>query len=283
MKINRILDFFKSRNILKNLILAFIITLVILLLIFKWLKIYTRHSVAFSVPDLYGLTIKEVDEITTKKRLKFVIFDSVYLNDLEKGTVIDQHPKPGFMVKKNRKIFLTMNAINPEKTTMPDLVNLTLRQALARLESCGLKPGEMIYEPDLAINEVLAQKCMGIPIKKGDTLVKGSKIDLVIGKGLSNTKIAVPSIIGYTLAEAQLFLSNLVLKIGKPNFDSSVISYEDSLDAKIITQIPGHNNNYLIPLGSSIDVWLTIDSIKLSIFELKDTAANEWNDTIFEN
>ncbi len=275
MKIYNIYKFICEKIFLRNLILAFIITLIILLLVFKWLKLYTRHNRAFSVPDFYGLTIGEVDKIAAGRKLKFVVFDSVYINDLVKGTVVDQHPKPGFKVKKNRKVFLTMNAVNPEKVIMPDLVNLTLRQALARLESYGLRTGAMIYEPDLAVNEVLAQKFNGIQIKKGDTILKGSKIDLVIGKGLSNKKTFVPSVIGYKLQEAQLLLSSMVLKIGKPDFDSSVVSREDSLNAKIFNQIPGYNNNEFIPLGSSIDVWLTVDSALFSIFELKDTTDNE--------
>ena len=275
MKINNIYKYITEKVLLRNLILAFILTIIIILLVFKWLKLYTRHHKAFSVPDFYGLRIDEVNKITEEKKLKYVIFDSVYLNDLERGTVVDQHPGPGFKVKKYRKVFLTMNAVNPERIAMPDLVNLTLRQALSRLESHGLKVGKMIYEPDLAINEVLAQRYNGRTIEKGDTIVKGSKIDLVIGKGLSHKKTVVPSMIGYTLSEAQALLASMVLKIGKPNFDSSIISQEDSLNAKIFDQIPRYNNNELIPLGSSIDVWLTVDSALFSIFELKDTVDNE--------
>ncbi len=278
MKINNIYKYVTKNLLLKNIILAFIFCIIILLLIFKWLKIYTRHNEAFSVPDFTGLALEEVQNVTTQKKLRYVLFDSVYLNEFERGTVVDQHPDPGFKVKKNRKIFLTMNSVSPEKILMPDLVNLTLRQALSKLISCGLRVGEMIYEPDLAINEVLEQKYQGRTIEEGDTIIKNSKIDLVIGKGLSNEKTVVPSIIGYTLTEAQSILSGIVLKIGKPTYDSSVIYYEDSVNARIFKQIPGHNKSQLIPLGSSIDIWLTIDSSKIELFELTDTLDNDWYD-----
>jgi beta-lactam-binding protein with PASTA domain len=248
------------------------------LLVFTWLKIYTRHNEAFSVPDFTGLTLEEVKKVTTQKKLRYVVFDSVYLNEFERGTVVDQHPSPGFKVKKNRKIFLTMNSVSPEKILMPDLVNLTLRQALAKLISCGLKVGEMIYEPDLAINEVLEQKYQGKTIKAGDTIIKNSRIDLVIGKGLSNEKTVVPSVIGYTLTEAQSILSGFVLKIGKPTYDSLVVNFEDSVIARIFKQIPGHNKSQLIPLGSSIDIWLTTDSSKTELFEMPDTLDIKWYD-----
>jgi beta-lactam-binding protein with PASTA domain len=278
MKLSNIYSYITRHLLLRNLILAFIFFIIIIFLIFKWLKIYTRHDQAFSVPDLTGLTIKEAQDVLSQKKLKYVLFDSVYVNEFERGTVVDQHPAPGFIVKKNRKIFLTINSVNPEKIIMPDLVNLTLRQALAKLKSCGLRVGEMIYEPDLAINEVLEQKYNGLPIKKGDTLVRNSRIDLVIGKGLSNEKTVVPVIVGYTIQEAQSILASIVLKIGKPTYDSSIFDYEDSMRAIIFKQIPEHNKSQLIPLGSSIDVWLTVDSGKLEYYVSADTLDNEWDD-----
>lgn len=278
MKISNIFKSAKRSLLLKNLLLAFIFCIIILLLIFKWLKIYTRHNKAFSVPDFTGLTLSEVQSITSQKKLRYILFDSVYLNEFERGTVVDQHPGPGFKVKKNRKIFLTVNSVSPEKIIMPDLVNLTLRQALSKLKSCGLRAGDMIYEPDLAINEVLEQKYRGSTIKEGDTIVRNSKIDLVIGKGLSNEKTVVPLVVGYTFTEAQSILSSTVLKIGKPTYDSTVIINEDSVNARIFKQIPGHNKSQLIPLGSSIDIWLTTDSGKIELYELADTIDNEWYD-----
>jgi beta-lactam-binding protein with PASTA domain len=278
MKLSNIYSYITRHLLLRNLILAFIFFLIIIFLIFKWLKVYTRHNQAFSVPDLTGLTIKEAQDVLSQKKLKCVLFDSVYVNEFERGTVVDQHPAPNFIVKKNRKIFLTINSVNPEKIVMPDLVNLTLRQALAKLKSCGLRVGDMIYEPDLAINEVLEQKYNGLPIKKGDTLVRNSRIDLVIGKGLSNEKTVVPVIVGYTIQEAQSILASIVLKIGKPTYDSSVFDYGDSMRAIIFKQIPAHNKSQLIPLGSSIDIWLTVDSGKLEYYVSADTLDNEWDD-----
>jgi len=40
----------------------------------------------------------------------------------------------------------------PEKVAMPDLVDLTFRQAGAKLESFGLKVGHITYEPNMGIN-----------------------------------------------------------------------------------------------------------------------------------
>jgi beta-lactam-binding protein with PASTA domain len=203
------------------------------------------------------------------KKLRWEIFDSVYSNEHERGTVVEQHPKPEFKVKKNRKIYLTMNAMNPEKMMMPNLVNLTIRQAQSRLESYGLKIGKITYEPDLGINVVLAQKYQGTPIKEGDTIIKGSFIDLVLGRGLSNESIRVPKLIGLTLEEATLKAADSYLRLGAIVPDPDIQKEFEPI-AKIYRQRPEYNKNISIPFGSSIDVWLTLDSIKVEI-EMNDS------------
>ena len=42
-------------------------------------------------------------------------------------------------------VYLTIVSIIPEKTPMPDLRDLSLRQAQSMLESAGLKPGKLIF------------------------------------------------------------------------------------------------------------------------------------------
>jgi beta-lactam-binding protein with PASTA domain len=274
-----VISYFNRHLILKNIIYAVLITVLVILMLFSWLRISTRHGEAFSVPDLSGYTIAELKPLLEEKKLRWEIFDSVYSNEHERGTVVEQHPEPGFKVKKNRKIYLTMNAMNPEKVMMPNLVNLTIRQAQSRLESFGLKIGKITYEPDLGINVVLAQKYQGRPLKEGDTIVKGSFIDLVLGRGLSNESIRVPKLIGLTLEEATLKAADSYLRLGAIIPDPD-IQEEFEPVAKIYRQRPEYNKNISIPFGSSIDVWLTLDSIKVEI-EMNDSLDYaEFSDTL---
>ena len=69
---------------------------------------------------------------------------------------------------------------------MPNLVDLPLRQAKALIESSGLEIGLLKYKPDLSIDVVLDQQYNGKNIREGDSIQKGSVIDLILGKGLSN-------------------------------------------------------------------------------------------------
>lgn len=265
----RMIKFFNRHLLLKNIILAVIITLLVVILVFNWLRIITRHNEAYSVPDLTGFTIDEAKQELESKQLKWEIFDSVYSDEHSRGTVVEQHPKPGFKVKKNRKIYLTMNAMNPEKIMMPDVVNLTIRQAQSRLESYGLKIGKITYEPDLGINVVLAQKYQGKPINEGDTIIKGSFIDLILGRGLSDKSIRVPKLVGLTLEEATLKAADSYLRLGAIIPDPD-IRKESEPEARIWRQRPEYNKSISIPFGSSIDVWITLDSNKIQI-EMYDT------------
>ncbi len=263
-RIRRIIQYFNEHIFLRNIVLAIPITVFVIILLFGWLQINTRHGEAFSVPDLTGLTISELMPLLEAKKLRWEIFDSVYSNEHERGTVVEQHPKPDFKVKKNRKIYLTMNAVNPERIMMPNLVNLTIRQAQARLESYGLKIGKITYEPDLGINVVLAQRYQGKSIEEGDTITKGTFVDLVLGRGLSNESIRVPKLIGLTLEEATLKAADSYLRLGAIIPDPDIQEESRPL-ARIYRQRPEYNKNISIPFGSSIDVWLTLDSLKVQI------------------
>ncbi|MGA2824085.1 MAG: PASTA domain-containing protein, partial [Bacteroidales bacterium] len=100
-----------------------------------------------------------------------------------KGTVLHQDPYPDSRVKENRKIYLTIVSTIPEKTSMPDLKFLTLRQAINTLESCGLKTGKIFYIPSFDADAVQQQMYNGKVIAAGTHLDKGSVIELTVGMG----------------------------------------------------------------------------------------------------
>ncbi|MBN2480510.1 MAG: PASTA domain-containing protein [Bacteroidales bacterium] len=261
--IKSIIQYISERIVLRNLIFAFLILIAGVFLILQILKIYTRHKQNLSVPDFTGLTLEEASDAALNRDLRIEVFDSVYLSDFERGTVVDQHPAPAFKVKKNRKIFLTMNAVNPEKIVMPDLVALTFRQARSRLESFGLKTGDITYEPNIGVNVVLAQKVNGVNVIPGDSIIKGASIDLVLGQGLSEQQTGVPKLVGLTLEEAKIMASDRFLTIGAVVPDATIVTEEDEAVAKVFRQVPGPGPESTLALGSSIDIWLTLDSIKV--------------------
>ena len=263
--VKKVYRFIVEHILLRNLILAFLILILGTSIIIFILKIYTRHNEELTVPDLRGLTLEEAMAKAESQQMQIVVFDSVFLTDFERGTVAEHHPKTGFKVKRNRKIFLTMNAMNPERVPMPDLISLTFRQATARLESSNLKVGELFYEPDIGINLVLQQRFRGKDIPPGDSISKGSRIDLVLGKGLSDESSSVPGLVGLKMEVARIRAADRFLRIGGILGDNTITNEEDRINAWIYQQRPEASPDALLPMGSSIDIWITMDSTKIPV------------------
>jgi len=262
------MDFFRfltTKKFLRHLGLAVAIGIILLLSIFIWLKIYTHHGQAITVPNLTGLTVEEVDDVTSSRRLRYEVVDSVFSTEMPRGTVLKQNPKANSQVKKNRKIFLTMNAINLEMVTMPRLVGLSIRQARLALQNAGLTLGDIEYRPDYAINNVLQQMLNDSVINEGTEITKGVVIDLVLGMGLSSETTRVPDLIGLGLEVATEMIADYYLNIGAVTYDDSMEDEEDSAQVFIWRQYPEFDEFKRLNMGMEVDIWLTIDSTLLPL------------------
>ncbi|MEA3460243.1 MAG: PASTA domain-containing protein [Bacteroidota bacterium] len=262
------MDFFRfliTKKFLRHLGLAVAITLILLLVILLWLKIYTHHGRTIVVPDLAGLTLEEVDDVTSSRRLRYEVVDSVFSTEMPRGTVLKQNPYASSRVKKNRKVFLTMNAVNPEMVSMPQLVGLSFRQARLALQNAGLIPGTITYKPDFAKNNVLQQMLGDTVINEGTVITKGAVIDLVLGMGLSSKTTRVPDLVGLGLVEASEIISDYYLNLGAVTYDKSFEEAEDSSGAFIWRQYPDFDEFKRLNMGMEMDIWLTLDSSLLPV------------------
>ncbi len=257
------LNFLITKLFLKNLLIAMGIGLLLILSSFLWLKIYTHHGQALTVPDLTGLNPEEAQIIVQSKKLKFSVTDSVFYKELPRGTIVKQNPEPGSRVKEYRTIYITLNALNPEKVIMPTLTGVSLRQARVILETYGLNLGKISYKNDIAVNNVMQQLYNGTVIEPGEMIIKGSSVDLILGKGLSNETTIVPNLIGEHINEAKSLLADRYLNIGAIIYDNTLLTGEDTVFAFIYRQYPGFEKENLLQLGSNVDIWLTIDSTKM--------------------
>jgi eukaryotic-like serine/threonine-protein kinase len=268
-------NFILSKVFIKNLGLAIAIVVGAVMILLIWLNFYTRHGQARPVPDFFGLTMEQTAKLAKKSRLKYQVIYSVYTTIVPRGCVAEQNPKAGFKVKKWRNIVLTINAYSPEMVAMPNLVDLPIRQAIAIIESSGFEMGQLRYKPDLSIDVVLEQLHSGKDVPEGDSLQKGSVVDLVLGKGLSNQRTPVPDLMGMTLEPARNKVLISSLNLGAFIYDNSIINREDSVRAFVYKQNPEYNEEASLQLGSAIYLWLTVDSAKLpvdsTLFIISDT------------
>jgi beta-lactam-binding protein with PASTA domain len=259
-------DFVFSKVFMKNLGLAVSIAVGGVILLLIWMNIYTRHGQARAIPDFYGRTLNESEGIAKKNRLRIQVIDSVYTTEVPRGCVAEQNPKQGFKVKKWRTVSLTINAFNPEMIPAPDLVGIPQKQALLMIESAGLKTGQQIFIPDLSKNFVLKQLHNGREVKAGDLVQKGSVIDLMVGRGLSNERTPVPDLMGMQLEKARSYILAASLNLGAFIFDTtSVKNKEDSLSAFVYKQNPDFREDAKLQMGESVYIWLSLDSARLPV------------------
>lgn len=255
--------FLTSRTFLVNLILAAALLAIILFITMKGLEKYTRHGQSNPVPEFTGMLPAEAQKIAHQQNLKVEIVDSLFLENTEPGVVVDQIPRPGHGVKQNRTIFLTINSTQPEMVTLPQLTDISFRQAQVLVENSGLQIGNIFYQPSEYDNLVLNVQIDSTDIRPGKQLPKGTSVDLIVGRKHGNQTTPLPDLIGLTVDEAQATLTSAMLNTGVVIYDESILSPGDSLSARVWRQRPDPRITGSILLGSSIDIWVTVDQLKI--------------------
>ena len=256
-------EFLKSKLFKLNALAAVGITIILIVLTMLFLRIYTDHGDSVAIPDLKGKSSREVSTLLDNLDLRFQIRDSVYSNEVAPGTVLDQFPKPGMKVKENRTIFITMCALTQVKIPMPQLTDISYRQAINLIESSGLIAGKIEYKPSEFPNLVLEQKTGGRRIQVGEMIAKGSVVDLVLGSDSNGATSEVPNLFGRSLSEAQLTFGEAFLNAGVIIYDETITTEEQKIKALIWKQTPDPAEIFEVARGSAIDIWLTLDPTKL--------------------
>lgn len=223
---------------------------------FLWLNISTNHDEEFSVPDFSGMTVKDAAIQAYDHNLVLEVIDSVYNGIGKRGTILDQNPPPDFKVKSNRKIFVTIKSVKPKIIKMPDFIHTTLVQARADIETYGLRIGKISYEPSIYDNVVLKQQFKGIDIPTGKDIEQGSEIELVLGKSSDMGNTVTPDLTGLLREEAELEAADYMLNIGVILYDETIISYKDSVNARVLKQSPKPNISFRP--GDEIDIVMSM-------------------------
>ena len=243
------LYFLKKKKFYFNLIIIFALCGVLLWITFRLLDKYTRHDKVYTMPDFIGQDYNQVKHDYSKD-FHFILIDSVYPKGQQPGSIYQQDPLPGSKIKKGRNVYAIIVAVNPEKTIMPNLKNLSLREAIGRLESSGLDVERLDYQSYSYKNNVIDQYYNGEPIKEGTELVKGSKIVLKVGIGQDRMKVKVPNLIGKPAAETKRLLNLAGMNLGDEVFEDN-----DSLQYMCVRRMsPGPSSGSVNP-GTTIDVW----------------------------
>ena len=245
--------------IVRNLLTAIIIAALLVVGAIVFLNIVTKHNRELIVPDFTNMTVEEAEMTAAQAGMRVEVTDSVFAKRMKKGAVRDQNPAPGSRVKDGRRISLTINALNAKKVTMPNLVGLSMRQALAELQSRGLVLGRYIYVQDMATNYVLRQLKGNKEIVPGKMIEADTEIDLVLGLNPeADSETYVPYVVGKRYLSAVDAVHKQSLNIKSLRFDDSVKDYDDSLNAVVYRQSP-EASKLPVSLGNDVSLYLTVN------------------------
>lgn len=247
-------DFKKyNRNTLGGLLIHIVLAGCLLLLLsffyfYAYLPNVTNHGESITVPNIEGLPVQKVEAFLAKHDLRFEVNDSSYSSQYPPLTVLKQYPSPGAQVKENRKVYVSVNRINPPTVQMPDILNTSLINAEAVLRGSELKRGKIHLVRGPFLNLVQEIRIKGNKVNPGAAVAKGTVVDLVVMDG-GSVYLPTPNVLDYSYEDAKLSLigSNL-------NLNVTLVGDTTGMNAVVLKQKPGPNEN--IKVGDVVDLWI---------------------------
>ncbi len=243
-------SFLSKKKFYLHLLLAILLMLVLLWAVLKSLDSYTRQGEVYVVPDFVGQLHMEVLEKYSTS-FNFILIDSIYQKDGLNGSVVMQHPSPGAKVKQGRNVYFTVVAQMPEQVNMPNLRNLSLRQAMVTLNTNGLHINKLFFVDHFARNAVVEQEINGEVVEPKTLVFKGTPVDLVVGNGGSNTEVPIPFLIGQKPHQAIWQLHAASLNLGEEIF----LDGYDTVNVRVYSTVPSIKNTKTWSIGEAVDLY----------------------------
>jgi len=161
---------------------------------------YTRHDASLNVPDVLDRSFEDAQEVIEARGLEVERQVGRFNPRVEQDQVVDQTPPPGSPVKPGRRIYLTVNSGTAPVVSVPDLSGTSLREARNRLTSLGLEVGRERVD---SIPSPYAETVTRQRPEPGDSLNKGSAVDIWYSRGLGNERMTVPDVRGMRVEVAE--------------------------------------------------------------------------------
>lgn len=264
--------FFQKHPWVLHTLIAIAVSIVIVILVFIILKHYGRVGQEYETPYVVGLY---VDELTDEGLgLHYVIVDSVYQSNQRGGYILRQDPDSGSLIKKGRKIYLTVTSFNPESTNVPDLHSLSVRNAISQLENAGLHGGKLRFVDD-PHHVVLEQKYKGRTVAAGRQMEKGAQIDLVVGRGTGSGATIVPYLVGMSPTKARRNILSASLNIGAEHYDG----IKDMSRVIVFKQSPDYTGRSTLEYGQQVELWYCDKSV-VAMEELERMKQRQIDDSL---
>jgi len=234
---------------------------VVLFLIFMWLKIYTNHGQKLELPSYIGKDYSEARQDAEDKTFEVLINDSIHVVGQPGGVILKQIPRPGALVKENRKIYVDVTKYTADEYSLakdlPTLYGQEYDRTKGKLQSLKLNAEVKSQRADKGVeNHILEVYYEGQLVdgkqgkKPGVKISKGATLQFVVSKSYGQ-EINIPDWtckrfgVVRTLARFNKINIGSIQKMG-------VITNQDS--AFIVRQFPPPDPLNSMVTGQSIDI-----------------------------
>lgn len=212
----------------KDIVITLVVfggSLVALLILFDVviMPLYTEQGNETQIPNVINLSLQAAETRLSEADLSAVEGGEEYDPTRPKGVVINQVPEAGSVVKKGRKVTITLSK-GSASAIVPRLEGYTLREARMLLGKEGLQPGSIIWFTDETLPDGVVITSMPPP---GTVMKLNAGVQLMVNRVESNMLVKVPKFIGMDLAQARILAEDNYLLIGDLNY---------SFDAKLLPE-----------------------------------------------
>jgi len=169
--------------------------------------------------------------------------------EVAEGAVINQFPEPGEMVKKGRRIAVTLSR-GAEAAKVPSVRGMNERQARNEMRRNGFSVGNV-----RRAWSAMPQDAVIETFPPAETITsRAMDVDLLVSRGPRPTHAEVPNIIGESLSEARKKVEAAGLRVGKVDYRNNPSVVPGTVLSQSVS--PGSK----APLESAMDI--TISAIR---------------------
>ena len=154
-----------------NIFAMLVVTVALVHLTLALLQVYTRHNSSVVVPEVKGMTMEMAELKLKQANLKMEVVDSVFNQGVKPGTIIETTPAAGAIIKDRRTIYVVINNLTIKKVKVPDVYEISKRQAEAVLSRAGFTNINVVLVPGEFNNLAMCVKDM-----QGQTLLPGQEL-----------------------------------------------------------------------------------------------------------
>jgi len=163
-----------------------------------------------AMPDVVGKKAVEAQQMLQGRGIGIKVEDRIY-SPLPVDAVVRQSPPPRTRVKIGQYAHVVLS-LGPQKATIPNLQEQSIRAARIELLREGLQVGEIssAYLPGAPADTVLRQDPA-----PGTADIMSSRVNLLVSLGTRPGGYVMPELVGLTLGEAEARLGANGLKLAK--------------------------------------------------------------------